>query len=163
MTEEVRLAIIVPSIKRWSRTSTEDRAGTDAGAIAAGEALRAAASDDGRKAQLGALGGEIRAGSADDARQRRRDPGSAHRVVRCVPAPGRRPIPSKSAANNTHRGLLSAQAASLRGMAFRRDRLRVLAQGSGPQLVACMRWISEGELRVSITRLRRWLDPADAS
>jgi hypothetical protein len=94
MTEEVRLAIIVPSIKRWSRTSTEDRAGTDAGAIAAGEALRAAASDDGRKAQLGALGGEIRAGSADDARQRRRDPGSAHRVVRGVPAPGRRPTPS---------------------------------------------------------------------
>jgi hypothetical protein len=44
-----------------------------------------------------------------------------------------------SAANNAHRGLLSAQAASLRSMAFRRDRLRVLAQGSGPQLLACMR------------------------
>jgi hypothetical protein len=38
-----------------------------------------------------------------------------------------------SAANNTHRGLLSAQAAFLRSMAFHRDWLRVLAQGSGPQ------------------------------
>jgi hypothetical protein len=38
--------------------------------------------------------GEVPSRPADDAWQRRRDSGSAHRVVRGVPAPGRRPTPA---------------------------------------------------------------------
>jgi glycerol-3-phosphate dehydrogenase len=107
----------------------QDPAGTRARAIAAGEALRAAASDDGQKAPLGALG--VKSESGPPMTLGNAAATQVRLIVWCeacrhqVDARSRR----TSAANNTHRGLLSAQAASLRSMAFRRD---WLAKGSGP-------------------------------
>jgi hypothetical protein len=59
-------------------------AGTDAGAIAAAEAIRTAASDDGQKAPLGALGVKSESGPPMTLGKRRREPSR-----------GGRPCPAK--------------------------------------------------------------------